>query len=1135
MAKNWTLWRKDENDDDERAEQHETGRKYQSLWDVPDDDVAFEDEDVFGGSGYQGPIFEGDESLDGYNYKTTIDDSDPQWYRRSSFRYSRHVDYSPSQLFRSKFSTRYYSSGNNEAQNKAIRALRVLTRNANTITDKSAKGTYAIQYSAGADNNGASDQLNNDKQRVVYVSPDKLLATTTTEQEDNVVDALTGFVLLRVQLAQTTNAEIIGRLNATSNRGMGLHLSQQLFAKKTELEHIPDEELAAMAGSTADLYLAGILAKSMLMRLARRGVVQNWGGFAPYFIRHAKKFSAMREKLTAEELSLESLVGRLAYNMLDDETPIEPPAFAVEVMNKHLSVEVEPEQLLQTCKEIVAELRAHMVTAEMPTSAAGGVESALNDMLQDMKKARAASSSSKSELENYLENMANAMFDAAVQRNETQLALGALKNSENENRARLSENKSLEQLSKRLEKTLNQLKKQLENTSIPAHERVAELGKAAGEAEYDIAARPKARRALERDGRQDELDNLAAAIRDITKDVWTRTDAGPKDIEALLEKLQNFKAAAKETLDKASESVETALQEKLTRAEKLVQALKEQHAKLHERLRSAYEKARETDDTMPETLTSATNDALAYGMTNITEAQEVLNSLASKIQDLAARLPKTRSAGGVEKVDNELNGALEQVRTDSRLSSILNDCHVWHGSDTLRQMASELHHVDAATDRETVVPPVVRNALRHKQLTSNEMTAVAANELFKQDTKHPKGLRDYESEEIEQLKKQHAEHSETIDQLRRLLNSATACESSSSENAAETGAHLQKRLDARQAAAMPVDEELFGKTIKATTKILDGDAIGRANDEARNDPEEDYIAYIHGSSSDAARPKVVTEKETAGGRRSTGAASVIKQVCQQYRNFIERIKDALQFQAGKRTEEQFGMLSGDLDEGGLHKLNYDCEHIWSRKTTSRLPDVAVGILVDQSGSMSGMKIEQARTMCIILAEALRKIGGVRLYVYGHTANTRSGADLTIFEHYTPAMGPNLTQLGSIRAHTNNYDGYAIKDVAKRLAADPAKKKYLFVIADGLPAGSGYGGSDAQKHVASVCKFIRNRLKMGLYAFAVGVPSYERKMFKNQYDENHIVFVDNVMKCLPQIVRFLRNALQKEKKLVHEAD
>jgi hypothetical protein len=89
---------------------------------------------------------------------------------------------------------------------------------------------------------------------------------------------------------------------------------------------------------------------------------------------------------------------------------------------------------------------------------------------------------------------------------------------------------------------------------------------------------------------------------------------------------------------------------------------------------------------------------------------------------------------------------------------------------------------------------------------------------------------------------------------------------------------------------------------------------------------------------------------------------------------------------------------------------------------------------------------------------------------------------------------------------------------------------MFVIADGFPAGAGYSGEDGQKHVKSVCKFVRDRLKIGLYAFGVGLEGREAH-FKEQYGADKTVFVTKVIKCLPQITRFLRNMLQKERKLV----
>ena len=174
-------------------------------------------------------------------------------------------------------------------------------------------------------------------------------------------------------------------------------------------------------------------------------------------------------------------------------------------------------------------------------------------------------------------------------------------------------------------------------------------------------------------------------------------------------------------------------------------------------------------------------------------------------------------------------------------------------------------------------------------------------------------------------------------------------------------------------------------------------------------------------------------------------------------------------------------------------------------------------------------------MCIVLAEAVKQIPGMHLHIYGHTANRAGRSDLQLFEHYSSngdARTADLGGLGAIEAFSNNYDGYAIKETAQRLSQDPAKKKYLFIIADGLPSGNGYGGEEAEKHVTSVCTYVRNKLKISTYAFGVGVNSPSHiKQFETQYGKNNVVFISAVRQALPKIVRFLRNVLQKERTLV----
>lgn len=1067
----------------------------------------------------------------GYGYYDSFDDSDADWYRRSSFRYGRSADYSPSSQFRSTFSGRYasytYSNATDEAKNKAIRALRNLSRSANTIIDKTGtnKQGFAVQFSNGADSNGLTDHLNEEKQRVVFVSPDELLETKTTEEEDAVVDALTGFVLLRVQIAQDVTADTIKRINYTSLQAAGFRAADCLFLNKDKLAGISPKSFGQ---ATTDDYLAGLLAKSMLTRLARRGVVSNWGGFAPYFVRHAKKFAGVREHLEKAEKSVESVVSTIGYNMLADEDQIELPKEINDIVAKHLGTAVENNVLLDKCRELVADVRAFLETTSATGEApAGEIEQALEEMMSKAQAEQAAASSGAEGFKDFLDAAGSMMGEASEAGRNAALEhdIAALGDS-----AVASDIKaaiSVEQLMKQLEwahKEMDRAKDSIDNArsaeaiSIAAHIKT--------QMTYHMTSRPSASEALESAGVAEAKDLLKELMRRDTFDTIATTPATKESIDKLAAAVDSLMEKAAALLKKQK----TALKHQ---ALSRMSAMVDRTEKAHQRIAELQEKIDATAAAMAAmpTTGSLTEAEKAAG----TSAMDTLNHMADSFKH---RLQQSRTA--IPPQIETMKGARSLATISKAFAAAQNATHnsfasaghcfynnySLHTSPALGRISKELSDtLDGETPTEDAVRAAVENALISTSVTDTSFMASLINAFMKDVlTQLSTTTGDERKAEADKL----GVSVETLNKLIRAFENINSA-GKSTPSASKLGEKVSAALEAAQVKFSPVDRQLFGEKIDAKTTILTGAAIGHVNDEARNAAEEEYVAYLNGNET---KPKVVTRREGDHGGRHyrENRVTVIQEVRKKNRGAIESIKNALQFQSGLRTIETHGLRSGDLDEGSLHKLGYDCENIWSQKTISKLPDVAVGILVDQSGSMSGSKITQAREICITLAEAIRKITGVRLYVYGHTANM-SGMDVTIYEHYAPSMGADLTQLGGITAHCNNYDGYAIKDVAKRLSTDPAKKKYLFVIADGLPSASGYGGESAAKHVTSVCKYSRDRLKIGTYAFAVGVHGHSQNAFKRQYGDNHVVFVDNVMKCLPQIVRFLRNAMQQERKLV----
>ena len=1093
-------------------------------------------------------VFEtGKGSAADFGYGDAFDDSAPSWYRQSSFRYDGYRDYSPSRLFRSSFSSfrsvYYASSEENEAKNKAIRALRTLTRNANTVADATTKITYVVQFSSGADSNGVSADLAEGKQQVIYVSPDSVIATKDADAEDAEIDALTGFVLLRVQIAQEVNTQIIADINSTSMRAVPRKLMQFICNPKSATA-----APAEIAAGAIDNYAAGIIAKSMITRLSRRTVVQSWGGFAPYFVRHAKKFSHVREKLTDGKPSVELLCAQIAYNMIADETEIAIAPEVSKIVDKHLGSKVAWEDILAACIALVADLREYLKsTAEPGESPAGEIEQAITDLLQEFAAPADEEEAKREQKMREGLSQAATFFDKIQERTDE-----------------ISSTSRLTQI--HLNTKFGRM--QAEMREAQQAERIVTAAKNAAKQLSALAESPSPYVGSARfaeDSLKQTLAHFAAAVAkaeaagvkmpDIAKSVGEDKAAMKEKAEKLQEyakqlakMLRNHKAEFRKELAEIAAAG-------LTKTNKAQQGINEMHAAAEEQLRDGSARTAESPrlaTLLPivEIIKASLSERLARSeyftkvLQNMGEKESL--SAAKSVTQLLDRA--TRLQRAIAETDTLETNPVEGMHyppagTDNAAITFKNHALEGHREwrDSGESIAQEQWH-ETAIDR----------FINDGKMSKAQIAAIAANAatgnllrnllnaMTTGDDYMPTSFDGFTDAQIEKINKAARSMGISAQELFELLSAldgvnpdderAATIPGKAGNNAKDVGERIKETITDAAELMSPVDEQLFGEKVESKTTILDPKSLSHANEEAQHAAEEEYVAYL---SSDESRPALSVRQNKKAP--SSGAKKLATQIKIRNRGAIERIKNALQFQSAKRTGEIHGTRSGDLDDGSLHKLRYDSEYIWSQKTIAKLPDVAVGILVDQSGSMSGGKIDEAREMCIVLAEALKKIEGMHLHIYGHTANMQSQKDLVLFEHYSSQNGVNnadLSRLGDIAAFQNNYDGYAIKETAKLLNMDSATRKYLFVIADGLPHGNGYAGEDAQKHVKSVCSFVRTRLKIPTYAFAIGVHNATHKdSFKTQYGANNVMFLSKVTACLPQIVRFLRNTLQKEKTLV----
>ena len=188
------------------------------------------------------------------------------------------------------------------------------------------------------------------------------------------------------------------------------------------------------------------------------------------------------------------------------------------------------------------------------------------------------------------------------------------------------------------------------------------------------------------------------------------------------------------------------------------------------------------------------------------------------------------------------------------------------------------------------------------------------------------------------------------------------------------------------------------------------------------------------------------------------------------------------------------MRSGVLDTNKLVEAVQGVPTVYLREGEVRADRIAVCVLIDESGSMSGTRISAARDTAVLINEAIGDMANVELYIYGHTGDIRDYRSTEMVIYREKGYHPKYA-LGSVTAKSENRDGIAIIETAKRVRTQTKNPVLMFVLSDGAPCAGGYGGSTAMEHVR---KCVQDAEKMGFSIIQVCINhSYDpAKMFKN---------------------------------------
>lgn len=210
-----------------------------------------------------------------------------------------------------------------------------------------------------------------------------------------------------------------------------------------------------------------------------------------------------------------------------------------------------------------------------------------------------------------------------------------------------------------------------------------------------------------------------------------------------------------------------------------------------------------------------------------------------------------------------------------------------------------------------------------------------------------------------------------------------------------------------------------------------------------------------------------------------------------------------------------GCRSGILDTTKLAEAYQGVPQVYLRQGHVRTNKSTICVLIDESGSMGGKKEILARQAAILLNETFGKSLGVDLYIYGHTADIGSIGyiNLSVYRegsHYNPKLS-----LSKSCAKSQNRDGDAILEVAKRVRKFTKENCIMFVISDGSPCANGYGGIPAIKDTAAKVKEAE-KLGFGIIQISIDAVYRVEDMFDTYIDIGYNL--EEMPKLLNEIVK-----------------
>lgn len=201
----------------------------------------------------------------------------------------------------------------------------------------------------------------------------------------------------------------------------------------------------------------------------------------------------------------------------------------------------------------------------------------------------------------------------------------------------------------------------------------------------------------------------------------------------------------------------------------------------------------------------------------------------------------------------------------------------------------------------------------------------------------------------------------------------------------------------------------------------------------------------------------------------------------------------------------------------------DYRYFSKKNPPNESPSMAVGLRIDESGSMkANNRIEVARATAILIWEFCKKCD-IPIGIYGDTADISDREDVSIYSYsdFDNQDKDDCYRMMQISAKSNNRDGVPIKYAAEKLLKVDADIKVLFIISDGKPlAKPNYKDELAKEDLRSI---ISEYSRKGIHLFVSAIGN-DRDVIKDIYGEHRFLDISNINTLPNRISIILKNLL-----------